>query len=208
MSDTYQPPSPPWTNEDWKRAHKLMEPMTGYSCVSVSYAAHGITLGRQLATDACKAEIADVKRERDTAEKRVWSLRDALRTNERVLSHASEQLDKARDEAAALKGQLDTVTQQLKALITERDAPRGFASLRPPCRRLHPWKPEEVPVGAQIRLRERQGHCRWTLTMANDSVAYCGAIVFGFEALAERYEYSTDHGLTWSPAGRVEEVAA
>lgn len=71
-----------------------------------------------------------------------------------------------------------------------------------PTKTLRPWKPEDVPLGAQTRIdevpQERDmivGVNSIGVLLANDSGAY------PFKDLLELREYSTDGGITWSPCG-------
>ena len=71
-----------------------------------------------------------------------------------------------------------------------------------PTKTLRPWKPEEVPLGAQTRIdevpQERDmivGVNSIGVLLANDSGSY------PFKDLLELREYSIDGGVTWKPCG-------
>lgn len=73
--------------------------------------------------------------------------------------------------------------------------------------RLRPWKPEEVPVGAELRsVANRELRClivasgKEVLTVVGNTIQH-----FTFERAFEGGEHSTDGGKTWKPCG-VEEA--
>ncbi len=70
--------------------------------------------------------------------------------------------------------------------------------------RVVPWKPDEVPLGAQVRCAVVG--TRWVLTCVGSERVFSGDTQFGLADLAARFEHSTDGGRTWHPAGRVEVV--
>ena len=88
-----------------------------------------------------------------------------------------------------------------------------------PTIKVHPWKPKEVPLGAWFRRRGSDLHrlplfgvhpAGVTLSHGRgDCKGLSGtarALAMPFDKLAENWDYSTDSGETWQPAGRVEEV--
>lgn len=73
--------------------------------------------------------------------------------------------------------------------------------------KLRPWKPEEVPVGAQIRNNMKTWvaliigrNSTSVVTPVFNSYPDCGS----FEEALKKYEHSTDGGVTWKPCGVLE----
>lgn len=71
--------------------------------------------------------------------------------------------------------------------------------------KLRPWKPEEVPVGAQIR---QKGFNSRVLIFgvdenSGDALIFCSGKIDWATAkyLLEKDEHSTDNGKTWKPCG-------
>ncbi len=71
-----------------------------------------------------------------------------------------------------------------------------------PTKTLRPWKPEEVPLGAQTRaIRDRVTR----LLIVGESIG--GVWLAGehapypFDGMLERREHSIDGGVTWKPCG-------
>lgn len=84
---------------------------------------------------------------------------------------------------------------------TEHSSPNLFRIRPKP--RLRPWKPEEVPVGALIRLRNRETINSWLIVGFS---ADTGRIAFGTSGDREigdlaDIEHSTDGGRSWKPCG-------
>ena len=79
----------------------------------------------------------------------------------------------------------------------------------PTAKRYRPWKPEEVPVGAQIRHAHWDGgmYGRFTIIGVNArSIGWVCVSGFGNTTLAEAakdsgYTHSIDNGKTWLPCG-------
>jgi hypothetical protein len=74
----------------------------------------------------------------------------------------------------------------------------GFDYRIKPTKTLRPWKPEEVPVGAQLK----QGGTRWLIVGADSS----GMVRFSTEgnlhtSKLSGYTHSADGGKTWHPCG-------
>jgi len=72
--------------------------------------------------------------------------------------------------------------------------------------KLHPWKPEEVPVGCLVRSKTPDSpHNKYVLFALNSNhVAFEKAGWESLESLLANYEHSLDHGKTWQPCGMVE----
>lgn len=68
-----------------------------------------------------------------------------------------------------------------------------------PTKTLRPWKPEEVPLGAQLT----QTGQRWLIVGSNgERVAFSTAGETTVQQLSdEGYKYSTDGGITWKRCG-------
>lgn len=76
---------------------------------------------------------------------------------------------------------------------------------------LRPWKPEEVPVGALIRVKVTKYldglHIQMILYICPCGVtlsARNGHMECEIKELASTYEHSSDHGKTWLPCGVME----
>lgn len=67
--------------------------------------------------------------------------------------------------------------------------------------KLRPWKPEEVPVGAQ--LRARLSRARSLIVGVDSRQLYCGTppTFCPLEMAFENFEHSLDGGKTWLPCG-------
>lgn len=74
---------------------------------------------------------------------------------------------------------------------------------RKPTPTLRPWKPEEVPVGAQVRTKEGNGI--WHKGIIANITLHRILIAPGnnpsWQHLLEAWEHSLDHGKTWLPCG-------
>ena len=69
--------------------------------------------------------------------------------------------------------------------------------------KLRPWKIEEIPLGAWIRVKT-QG-LPSLIVAINISGIWCGSGgMIGFDYALTHYEHSTDGGRTWHPCGVVE----
>jgi len=72
-----------------------------------------------------------------------------------------------------------------------------------------PWKPEEVPVGAPVRHKNKSSST-WLIECAGMSgdifISVIGSITN--QDQLNRFEHSLDHGLTWKPCGVLEEQYA
>lgn len=75
----------------------------------------------------------------------------------------------------------------------------------PPAKRYRPWTPEEVPVGALIRIGNIKGtHC-WMINGWNTDAFFTsnekiGPILYR-QKVPAGCEHSTDNGKTWLPCG-------
>lgn len=73
---------------------------------------------------------------------------------------------------------------------------------------LRPWKPEEVPVGAQVRAKDASWTC---LIIGKNCDDFCTPIFndknecHSFREALEDMEHSLDNGKTWLPCGVMEE---
>ena len=79
-------------------------------------------------------------------------------------------------------------------LINTDDAWDIIAEWKEP--KLRPWRPEEVPVGAQVQMRGFRG----IITGVGITHVVIGCHEWGLDALAEAV-YSLDDGETWLPCG-------
>jgi hypothetical protein len=66
-----------------------------------------------------------------------------------------------------------------------------------PTATLRPWTADEVPLGAQARNREHP-KTRWLIDRTSSEE--------NRKDWCEKYEHSTDGGVTWKPCGVVEEA--
>lgn len=71
---------------------------------------------------------------------------------------------------------------------------------------LRPWRPEEVPVGALVRNKQRDSeHNRYLIIAVNgDYVAAGRGMYEHLNILFNNSEHSLDHGKTWLPCGVME----
>lgn len=73
--------------------------------------------------------------------------------------------------------------------------------------KLRPWKPEEVPVGALLRLTPPSCNSLPNLILStneNNFTFAAGGALFelcSFKSALRNYQYSLDHGKTWRPCG-------
>lgn len=78
--------------------------------------------------------------------------------------------------------------------------------IQEPKTKVVPWKAEEVPLGAWLRVKGYPGAVQFTrvsdesVTVVNGNGSYDHPL--SFKRLAEVYEHSTDGGKTWRPAGK------
>lgn len=74
---------------------------------------------------------------------------------------------------------------------------------RKPTPTLRPWRPEEVPVGALIRNKQRNAeHNRYLIiAVYGDYIAAGQGMYEHLNALFNNSEHSRDHGKTWLPCG-------
>lgn len=81
-----------------------------------------------------------------------------------------------------------------------------FYRIRPQPK-LRPWKPEEVPLGAQIRSSANRDLRCLIVASGNEVFTTVANKIqhFTFESAFQGGEHSTDGGKTWKPCG-VEEV--
>lgn len=73
-----------------------------------------------------------------------------------------------------------------------------------------PWKPEEVPLGAQVKLKSFGCETRWLITAFwNNRVRLNGGNreedTWSADLMLRDYEHSLDQGKTWLPCGVQEE---
>ena len=81
------------------------------------------------------------------------------------------------------------------------DDPRNYRIRPKP--NLRPWKPEEVPVGAEICFRVNPGWRCMIVSCSADSVKFIDKDIctLTFEALLKYCLHSIDGGKTWHPCG-------
>ena len=79
--------------------------------------------------------------------------------------------------------------------------------IKPAAPTLRPWRPEEVPVGALIRNKNRDSEQNRYLIIAvnGDYVAAGRRMYEHLNVLFNNSEHSLDHGKTWLPCGVVAE---
>lgn len=70
----------------------------------------------------------------------------------------------------------------------------------PPAKRYRPWKPEEVPVGAQIRAIGLRWRGLILSVCANGEIHCMTGFIPAEHALAN-HEHSINNGKTWLPCG-------
>lgn len=98
--------------------------------------------------------------------------------------------------------------QELQNMVNKQDC--FSAPVAPKQPTLRPWKPEEVPLNAEVRYKVKHyvPKLRYTL----NGVDECG-IYFSFPSAGGRvkfslalahFEHSLDHGKTWQPCGVME----
>lgn len=70
--------------------------------------------------------------------------------------------------------------------------------------RLRPWRPEEVPVGAQFRFKGQMVD-RWLISGTSSAAIRVlddlNVRCYDFNTAFDRYEWSNDNGKTWHPCG-------
>ncbi len=71
--------------------------------------------------------------------------------------------------------------------------------------KFRPWKPEEVPVGALLRVRGGNGIYQALIVARSADYVYYAQGKNACYASLHNYEYSHDHGLSWHPCGVIEE---
>jgi len=79
--------------------------------------------------------------------------------------------------------------------------------------KLKPWKPEEFPVGALLRVKNGTDLVSSILAKSSIAITYCAgntgirhlsANDSSYEKLVSNLEHSTDGGKTWLPCGVME----
>ena len=73
-----------------------------------------------------------------------------------------------------------------------------------PAKKLRPWTPDEVPIGAVTRTKSSvnpHNQSRQIIEGENGVVAFLCGSPCSFDYLLETREYSTDYGKTWSACG-------
>lgn len=73
-----------------------------------------------------------------------------------------------------------------------------------PTPRLRPWKPEEVPVGAIVRVKDA-AYIRGIISFVDNGCLNGTGTWTSFANALTNYEHSTDGGKTWLPCGVMEE---
>lgn len=73
--------------------------------------------------------------------------------------------------------------------------------------KLRPWKPEEVPVGALIRLKGNHCQHSWLIVGYAHNEQQIAFGQTGGRSIKDlgNYEHSIDGGKTWAPCGVMEE---
>ena len=78
-----------------------------------------------------------------------------------------------------------------------------------PATKFRPWRPEEVPVGCLLRVKNSPlSYCTWMAL--NSSVSGVGYVTLSSVGnitqleLMESFEHSIDQGKTWQPCGVME----
>lgn len=119
------------------------------------------------------------------------------------------------------ESRLQTLEIAIRDLVKERDEARdrlkraGLSSPRteietksiaPQQEKVHPWKPEEVPLGTWMRWKDTPEYRVSIASVDPRGITHNGRNFMRVDYLyvAEKMEYSTDGGKTWLPAGRVE----
>lgn len=75
----------------------------------------------------------------------------------------------------------------------------------PPAKKFRPWKPEEVPVGALVRLKENVKDIGLIIASAGGGIIFSsyanGLCDYGASKVLDTCEHSLDNGKTWLPCG-------
>lgn len=81
--------------------------------------------------------------------------------------------------------------------------PSRFRIKKP--QQLRPWKPDEFPLGARLRLKDSQDQFLALACIGGDIAWTDGALHrSGPNHLLSSFEHSTDNGKTWLPCGVLE----
>lgn len=82
----------------------------------------------------------------------------------------------------------------------------GWELYTPPAKKLRPWRPEEVPVGAQVRYIGNSSSARMLIVNSAERGLLGPDSVVPYQTLLSAFEHSLDHGKTWLPCGVEEEA--
>lgn len=92
------------------------------------------------------------------------------------------------------------------ATLEETKAIDDWELYTPPAKKLRPWKPEEVPVGAQVRFDKDRAWVSVIVAVRDEKVWLGASANYATtQELADNGEHSLDGGKTWLPCG-VEEA--
>lgn len=189
--------------DDWERAYSIVNRSHGQKAYSY-YAANGIALGRKLEREKQADLIAGLRAQLAVAEGNANVLREEREKQACLITRVRLERDHARWE---LKDAQDRLIRA--GVSSPRPDPKGAVRVV-----VHPWKTEEVPLGAWFRRKGgTSGHAQALISIATDCVhlAY-GTIAGGTSAhntcvnndrLSHDWEVTTDGGKTWNPAGRL-----
>lgn len=126
------------------------------------------------------------------------------------LSQVRQEAADAQVEAYQERRRAENLSRALEtnARIDQHEAKRA-AKVVQPQGKVHPWRAAEVPLAAWARFGLDAWHgdaTRYLITaVLRDSVRLGNGKDYDFTTLAEGWDYSTDGGKTWLPAGRVEQ---
>lgn len=70
-----------------------------------------------------------------------------------------------------------------------------------PQKKMRPWTPDEVPVGAVVRYKGKSSSVRLLIVSNTPSHWLAHGGIWGYEDLLKSTEHSTDGGKTWHPCG-------